>query len=141
VPTRTSPVSRLKNHTLDRLERHTLANGLDLILVPDHSNPLVALAVVYDVGFRSEPQGRTGFAHLFEHMMFQGSEHVGKGEHIQLVESAGGIMNGQTMSDLTSYYEALPVSALELALWLEADRMKSLAVNQDNLRNQIAVVE
>jgi predicted Zn-dependent peptidase len=123
------------------LERHQLDNGLKVIVVPDHSNPLVALAVVYDIGFRSEPEARTGFAHLFEHMMFQGSEHVGKVEHIQLVESAGGIMNGHTMPDLTAYYEALPSSALELALWLEADRMGSLAVNEENLRNQVAVVE
>jgi len=101
----------------------------------------VAVAVVYDVGFRSEPEGRTGFAHLFEHMMFQGSANVGKVEHIQLVESAGGVMNGHTMPDLTAYYEALPAGGLELALWLEADRMGSLAVTEENLRNQVAVVE
>lgn len=121
--------------------RARLRNGLRVLVIPDRSTPIVAVAVVYDVGFRSEPEGRTGFAHLFEHLMFQGSANVGKVEHIQAVESAGGVMNGHTQSDVTAYYEALPAGGLELALWLEADRMGALAVTQDNLDNQIAVVQ
>src|SRR5579875_396728 len=123
------------------VERTTLPNGLTVVAAPDPSSPLVGVAVVYDVGFRSEPEGRTGFAHLFEHMMFQGSAHVAKVEHTRLVESAGGVFNGHTVPDLTAYYEALPRAGLDLALWLEADRMGSLAVTEENLRNQIAVVE
>ncbi|HEV8063491.1 MAG TPA: pitrilysin family protein [Acidimicrobiales bacterium] len=123
------------------VERHVLKNGLRVVVVPDHSSSLVGLAVVYDVGFRSEPEGRTGFAHLFEHMMFQGSAHAGKLEHIRLVESAGGVFNGHTLGDVTAYYEAVPSGALELALWLEADRMGWLAVTEENLANQVAVVE
>jgi len=123
------------------VERQVLKNGLKVLVLPDDSSPLVGVAVVYDVGFRSEPEGRTGFAHLFEHMMFQGSAHVGKGEHPRLIEGAGGRMNGQTMGDLTAYYEAAPSGALELLLWLEADRMGRLAVNDENLINQIAVVK
>jgi predicted Zn-dependent peptidase len=118
-----------------------LGNGLRVIAAADHASPLVGVAVIYDVGFRSEPEGRTGFAHLFEHLMFQGSANVGKFEHVQLVQSAGGLVNGHTLPDLTAYYEALPASELELALWLEADRMASLALTEENLRNQVAVVE
>ena len=99
------------------------------------------VAVVYDVGFRSEPEGRTGFAHLFEHLMFQGSAHVGKAEHMQLVQGAGGVVNGHTLADLTAYYEALPSGGLELVLWLEAERMGALALTDQNLRNQVSVVE
>ena len=104
-------------------------------------SPLVGVAVVYDVGFRSEPEGRSGFAHLFEHLMFQGSANVGKIEHMRLVQSAGGVVNGHTLPDLTAYYEALPAGELELGLWLEADRMASLALSEENLRNQVSVVE
>ena len=124
-----------------RVERTVLDNGLKVLAVPDRTVPLAGVAVVYNVGFRSEPEGRTGFAHLFEHMMFQGSAHVGKMEHGRLVESAGGRMNGHTLPDLTAYYEALPASALELALFLEADRMASLSVSEENLRNQVDVVK
>ena len=123
------------------LERAELANGLRVVVAPDHSAPVVALAVVYDVGFRSEPEGRTGFAHLLEHLMFQGSAHVAKMEHGRLVQGAGGVFNGHTRPDLTSYFEALPTAALELALFLEADRMASLELDQENLENQIAVVQ
>jgi zinc protease len=123
------------------VERAVLPNGLRVVTMPDPAAPLVAVSVIYDVGFRSEPEGRTGFAHLFEHMMFQGSAHVGKGEHPRLVESAGGVLNGSTLADLTLYYEALPPSGLELALFLEADRMSSLAVTEENLRNQVDVVK
>lgn len=123
------------------VERQVLKNGLSVLVLPDDSSPLVGVAVVYDVGFRSEPEGRTGFAHLFEHMMFQGSAHVAKMEHPRLIEGAGGALNGHTLGDLTAYYEAAPAEALELALWLEADRMGWLAVTEENLANQIAVVE
>jgi predicted Zn-dependent peptidase len=126
---------------ISHIERVVLGNELRVVVAPDPGTSMVAVAVVYDVGFRSEPEGRTGFAHLFEHLMFQGSANVGKVEHIQHVESAGGVMNGHTMPDLTAYYEALPAGALELALWLEADRMGSLALNGENLRNQVDVVE
>lgn len=123
------------------LERALLDNGLRVVVAPDRSVPLVGVAVAYDVGWRSEPKGRTGFAHLFEHMMFQGSRNVGKVEHIRLVESSGGSFNGHTLPDLTAYYESLPSGALELALFLEADRMAAPAITEENLRNQIAVVE
>lgn len=126
---------------LAHFERTTLDNGLRMLVAADHSSPLVAVAVVYDVGFRSEPEGRTGFAHLFEHLMFQGSEHVGKIEHMQLVQGAGGVINGHTLADLTAYYEALPSGGLELALWLEADRMGALTLTEQNLVNQVSVVE
>ena len=131
------PPRRQRHH----FERTVLDNGLKVLVVPTPGDNLVGVSVVYNVGFRSEPEGRTGFAHLFEHMMFQGSAHVGKVEHIRLVESAGGVMNGHTLADLTAYYEALPPSALELALFLEADRMGSLAITEENLQNQVNVVK
>jgi len=111
------------------------------VLSPDASSPVVAVAVYYDVGMRSEPQGRTGFAHLFEHLMFQGSASLGKTEHFTHVQGNGGTLNGSTHVDYTNYYEVMPSSATELALFLEADRMRSVAVTQDNLDNQIAVVQ
>jgi len=124
-----------------RVERFTLPNGLRVVVAPDRSAPVVGVNVSYDVGFRSEPEGRTGFAHLFEHLMFQGSEGVGKMEHARLVQGAGGVMNGSTHPDYTNYYEALPTGALELALFLEADRMRAPRITQENLENQIAVVQ
>ncbi|MCW2542934.1 MAG: zinc protease [Frankiales bacterium] len=123
------------------IERATLANGLKVVLLPDRTSPVIALAVYYDVGMRSEPEGRTGFAHLFEHLMFQGSANVGKTEHFTHVQGAGGYLNGTTHIDYTNYYEVLPSSATELALFLEADRMRSIALSQDNLDNQVAVVQ
>ena len=123
------------------VERTTLDNGLRVVLAPDRSAPVVAVAVYYDVGIRSEPEGRTGFAHLFEHLMFQGSASLGKMEHVTYVQSSGGTLNGSTRLDYTNYYEALPSHALERALFLEADRMRSPAVTEENLANQIAVVE
>jgi predicted Zn-dependent peptidase len=122
-------------------ERYSLENGLDVILVQDHSVPVVAVDVWYYVGAANEQPGSTGFAHLFEHMMFQGSGNVGKGEHMQLIERAGGSMNGSTNEDRTNYFETLPANRLNLGLWLEADRMRSLAVTQENLDNQIEVVK
>jgi zinc protease len=118
------------------LVEYALDNGLRVVLNPDDSVPVVSVAVYYDVGSRNERQGRTGFAHLFEHMMFQGSENVPKAGHFQFVMKAGGTMNGTTSSERTNYYETLPASQLPLALWLESDRMRTLAVTQENLDNQ-----
>src|SRR5215468_1230557 len=119
----------------------TLKNGLRVLTVEDHSAPVIALSVTYNVGSRNERQGRTGFAHLFEHMMFKGSENVGSGEHFLLVFNNGGTMNGTTNEDRTNYFEALPSNQLDLALFLESDRMRSLAVNQENLDNQRNAVQ
>ena len=123
------------------IEQFTLANGLRVILNEDHSVPVVSVAVYYDVGSRNEREGRTGFAHLFEHMMFQGSENVPKAAHFQYISNAGGTMNGTTSSERTNYFETLPASQLPLALWLESDRMRSLAVTQENLDNQREAVK
>lgn len=121
--------------------RTTLGNGLRVLVQPDRSSPVVAVAVYYDVGMRSEPEGRTGFAHLFEHLMFQGSASLAKSEHFTYVQGSGGTLNGSTHVDYTNYYEVLPSSATELAMFLEADRMRSVALTQDNLENQVAVVK
>ncbi len=125
-------------HSLDGIEiiRGTLGNGMRVVLSPDRSIPNVGIAVYYDVGSRNEAPGRSGFAHLFEHMMFQGSENVGKGEHFQYIMNRGGTMNGTTSTDRTNYYEALPSNELELGLWLEADRMRSLSITAENFENQ-----
>jgi predicted Zn-dependent peptidase len=123
------------------VERFRLGNGLRVVLMPDSSAPTVAIAVVYDVGFRSEPEGMTGFAHLFEHLMFEGSVTLEKGQHDKLVTGNGGVMNGSTRSDYTNYFEQLPSNALELGLYLEADRMRGLRLTDDNVQNQIAVVK
>jgi zinc protease len=123
------------------LKETRLANGLRVITVEDHNAPVVAVNVTYNVGSRNEKEGRTGFAHLFEHMMFQGSENVGKSEHFILVYNNGGTMNGTTNEDRTNYFEALPANQIELALFLEADRMRSLAVTQENLDNQRNAVQ
>ena len=123
------------------LEEYRLKNGLRVILNRDDAVPVVAVAVYYDVGSRNEREGRTGFAHLFEHMMFQGSENVKKAEHFQYIMKAGGTMNGTTSSERTNYFETLPANQLPLALWLESDRMRSLAVTQENLDNQREAVK
>ena len=122
-------------------ERLTLANGLRVVLSPDRSAPAAVVAVYYDVGFRSEPEGRTGFAHLFEHLMFEGSVNVPKLGHAQLVQSNGGVFNGSTTTDYTNYFEQVPSNALELALFLEADRMRGVRLDEETLANQIAVVQ
>jgi zinc protease len=119
----------------------TLPNGLRIIVVEDHAAPVFSIAVNYNVGSRNERQGRTGFAHLFEHMMFKGSENVGQGEHPYLMFMNGGSMNGTTNKDRTVYYETLPSNQVDLALFLEADRMKSLAITKDNLETQINAVQ
>ena len=118
-----------------------LKNGLRVVVTPDKSVPTTAVAVYYGVGFRVEPRGRTGFAHLFEHMMFQGSKNLGKMQFIKLVEGAGGILNGSTRFDYTNYFEVVPSNALETALWAEADRMRGLAITEENLKNQQGVVK
>ncbi|MGH3889129.1 MAG: M16 family metallopeptidase, partial [Pseudonocardiaceae bacterium] len=123
------------------LHRETLPNGLRVVLAPDRSAPVVAVGVHYDVGFRSEPEGRTGFAHLFEHLMFQGSESMEKLAHFRHVQSSGGTFNGSTHPDYTDYYEVVPSAALERALFIEADRMRAPRITADNLRNQVDVVK
>ncbi|MEO7231064.1 MAG: pitrilysin family protein [Candidatus Limnocylindrales bacterium] len=120
-----------------------LANGLRLIIAEDHSAPVVAVNLWYAVGSKHETPGKTGFAHLFEHVMFQGSAHVAKAEHFGLIQAAGGTMNGTTWLDRTNYFETVPSHQLELVLWLEADRMGTLldALSQENLDNQREVVK
>ncbi len=137
-PTTTSPAKR---EVKIPIQQYTLKNGLRIVLSEDHSAPVYSICVTYDVGSRDEKPGHTGFAHLFEHMMFQGSENVGKGEHFILIDNNGGDMNGTTNEDRTNYFESLPSNQLDLALFLEADRMKSLAVTQANLDNQRNAVQ
>jgi zinc protease len=123
------------------IQQFKLKNGLRVVLSEDHSAPTYSICVTYDVGSRDETAGHTGFAHLFEHMMFQGSEHAGKMMHIKLINSSGGVLNGSTHYDVTNYYEAVPSNALDRVLWLEADRMRALKVDDENLRNQRDVVK
>ena len=125
------------------IERYTLDNGLRVILSEDHTLPVVAVNLWYNVGSRNERPGRTGLAHLFEHMMFQGSQNAAAGQHISLVQRAGGSINGTTWLDRTNYFETLPASQLELALWLESDRMGFFlpALTQEKFDNQRAVVK
>jgi predicted Zn-dependent peptidase len=122
-------------------EYYKLANGLRVVLSEDHSVPLSTVAVYYNIGFRIEPRDRTGFAHLFEHMMFQGSTNLGKMEFIKLVETNGGVLNGSTRFDFTNYYEVVPSNTLQTILWAEADRMGGLNITQANLDNQNGVVQ
>jgi zinc protease len=125
------------------IERHQLDNGLQVVLSEDRAQPVVAVNLWYNVGSRNERAGRTGFAHLFEHMMFQGSENVPDTQHIAHIERAGGAMNGSTWLDRTNYFETLPANRLELGLWLESDRMGFLlpAMTQAKLDNQRDVVK
>jgi predicted Zn-dependent peptidase len=125
----------------NELTRFTLPNGLRVVLAPDPTAPVVGVSVHYDVGFRSEPEGRTGFAHLFEHLMFQGSESLEKLAHFRHVQSSGGTFNGSTHPDYTDYFEVLPSAGLERALFLEADRMRAPKITEENLRNQVDVVK
>ena len=122
------------------VEYYKLPNGLRVVLSPDHTAPIVCVGVYYRIGFRIEPRDRTGFAHLFEHMMFQGSKSLGKMEFIRLVQANGGILNGSTRFDFTNYFEVVPSNKLETMLWAEADRMSGLAVTEENLKNQQGVV-
>ena len=123
------------------IESMTLPNGLRVVVSPDRAAPVATVGVYYNIGFRIEPRGRSGFAHLFEHMMFQGSANAGKMVHIKLINSSGGVLNGSTHYDITNYYESVPSNALERVLWLEADRMRALKVDDENLRNQRDVVK
>ena len=123
------------------IQQFTLKNGLRVVLSEDHAAPTVSLCITYDVGSRNELSGHTGFAHLFEHMMFQGSQNVGKGEHMILVRVNGGDMNGTTSEDSTNYFERMPANQLDLALFLESDRMRALRVTQANLDNQRNTVQ
>ena len=118
-----------------------LKNGLRVITVEDHTAPVVALTVTYNVGSRDERRGRTGFAHLFEHMMFQGSTNVGKAEHFSLIQNVGGMLNGTTNADRTNYFQAVPANQLEMLLFLEADRMRGLEITKANLDNQRNAVQ
>src|SRR5687767_6002079 len=118
-----------------------LKNGLRVLLAEDHRAPTYSISVTYNVGSRDERPGRTGFAHLFEHMLFQGSENVGKGEHFILIQQNGGSANGTTNADRTNYFETLPANQLELAIFLEADRMRAPAITQANFDNQRATVQ
>jgi predicted Zn-dependent peptidase len=126
-----------------RFSQHTLTNGLRVIIAPDRVAPVVAINLWYDVGSKHEQPGKTGFAHLFEHFMFQGSRHVAKAEHLAIVQGAGGVLNATTYFDRTNYFETLPSHQVDLGLWLEADRMATLldAMSQENLDNQRDVVK
>lgn len=123
------------------VEYYKLDNGLKVILSQDKTSPTVIVAAYYNIGFRIEPKDRTGFAHLFEHMMFQGSKNLGKMEFIKLVQSNGGVLNGSTRFDFTNYFEIVPSNKLETMLWAEADRMRGLDITQENLTNQQGVVK
>lgn len=123
------------------VEYYKLDNGLKVVLSEDKTSPTVVVAVYYNIGFRIEPKNRTGFAHLFEHMMFQGSQNLGKMEFIKLVQTNGGVLNGSTRFDFTNYFEIMPAHKLETALWAEADRMRGLDITQENLTNQQGVVK
>ena len=140
-----APLSQVDAQGARRLnvpvEYYKLPNGLRVVLSPDNTTPTAVIAVYYQVGFRLEPKGRTGFAHLFEHMMFQGSANLGKMEFVKTVEKNGGILNGSTRFDYTNYFEVVPSHALETMLWAEADRMRGLAIDSANLANQQGVVK
>ena len=123
------------------VEYYKLDNGLKVVLSQSKTAPIVSAGVYYNIGFRIEPKSRTGFAHLFEHMMFQGSKNLGKMEFIRLVEENGGVLNGSTRFDFTNYFEVMPSHKLETLLWAEADRMRGLAITQENLTNQQGVVK
>ncbi|MEO5580895.1 MAG: pitrilysin family protein [Gemmatimonadaceae bacterium] len=123
------------------VEYHKLDNGLKVVLSPDRTAPTATVAAYYGVGLRNEPRNRTGFAHLFEHMMFQGSNNLGKNEFINLVQSNGGTLNGSTRFDFTNYFEIVPAHTLKTMLWAEADRMRGLAIDQAMLTNQQGVVK
>jgi predicted Zn-dependent peptidase len=123
------------------IDKYELKNGLRVVLSQDNAAPVVTVYLIYDVGARSEEKGRTGFAHLFEHMMFEGSANAPKGMHFATIESNGGVMNGSTHPDFTDYFETLPSNKLATALWLESDRMRSLSINEENLKNQKEAVK
>ncbi len=123
------------------VEKYELKNGLRVVLSKDNTVPVVTVYMIYNVGARSEEKGKTGFAHLFEHMMFEGSANAPKGTHFAAVESNGGTLNGSTHPDFTDYFEVLPSNKLATALWLESDRMRSLSITEENLKNQKEAVK
>lgn len=123
------------------MQRFTLRNGLRVVLAPSHLSPTIGISVTYGVGSSAEQVGRSGFAHLFEHLMFEGSKHAPKGQHFSLIAARGGILNGTTDADRTNFYEELPAGELALGLWLESDRLRYLNVTRPNFENQRAVVE
>jgi len=123
------------------IQYQTLDNGLKVVLSQDKTAPVVTVAIYYNIGFRIEPRDRTGFAHLFEHMMFQGSSNLDKMEFVKLIQRNGGVLNGSTRFDFTNYFEIIPAHKLETILWAEADRMRSLVITQANLENQQGVVK
>lgn len=123
------------------VQYHKLDNGLKVVLSEDRTAPIVTVAVYYHIGLRNEPRDRTGFAHLFEHMMFQGSGNLGKNEYIQLVQRNGGVLNGSTRFDYTNYFAIVPAHIMETMLWAEADRMRALEITGENLKNQQDVVK
>src|SRR5258707_4813402 len=130
------PVAESGHSVQIPIQQVTLKNGLRIVLSEDHAAPTVSLCITFDVGSRNELPGHTGFAHLFEHMMFQGSQNVGKGEHLILVRVNGGDVNGTTSEDSTNYYERVPANQLDMALFLESDRMRALRITPANLDNQ-----
>jgi zinc protease len=123
------------------VDYYKLKNGLKVVLSRDTTTPTACVAVYYNIGFRNEPKDKTGFSHLFEHMMFQGSQNLGKMEFIRLVESNGGLLNGSTRFDFTNYFQVVPSNVVETILWAEADRMKGLNIDAENLKNQQEVVK
>jgi zinc protease len=123
------------------IDYYRLPNGLKVVISPDSTTPTAVIAVYYNIGFRNEPRSRTGFAHLFEHLMFQGSGNLGKLQFVKLVESNGGVLNGSTRFDFTNYFQVVPSNAVETLLWAEADRMKGLAIDTANVNNQRDVVK
>ncbi len=136
-----SSITKPNTHSNIEFEEYDLDNGLHVILHKDNTNPLVSVDIWYHVGSKDEDSNRTGFAHLFEHMMFQGSKNVGKAEHFSYIQKGGGTLNGTTNQDRTNYFETVPSNQLELVLWLESDRMSTLNVTQENFDNQREVVK
>jgi zinc protease len=139
-PAATKPLQATTNYNIE-FKEFKLKNGLRVLLAEDHRAPTYSICVTYNVGSRDEKPGRTGFAHLFEHMLFQGSENVGKGEHFILVQNNGGSANGTTNSERTNYFETLPANQLELGIFLEADRMRAPSITQANFDNQRLTVQ
>lgn len=131
----------IKNPLIEITKDFTLKNGMRVIVSEDHSSPVASTVIIYNVGARDEVKGKSGFAHLFEHMMFEGSKNIPKGEFFKHVQSAGGTVNASTHEGYTDYYIKLPSNHVELAFWLESDRMKSLAVTEDNFKNQLDTVK
>lgn len=140
-PADTTPATGAAARLNVPVDYYKLPNGLKVVLSPDPTTPTAAVAVYYNIGFRNEPRERTGFAHLFEHMMFQGSEQLGKMAFIRLIQSNGGQLNGSTRFDFTNYYQVVPANVLEMVLWAEADRMRGLQITAESLKNQQEVVK